>query len=259
MMTVKHIAIGAAALLLAGAWIPAQAADKIESAYDVEVAGISVMSISFEATVDGNNYDASLRAKTRGMASLFKKLEMNATSGGKLEKNAFSPASFYFKRKSGDKTRKVNLVWNPNGVANIDDTFKPEGLKRLTAALNDGSIDPLSAILNVGLGGENQPCSGTFRTYDGRDLYDMIFKPKSQTADSHECEVTAISVAGKDFENALPDKAKNSTYRATFRSYTASGSNTRLHVPVRVTGQLEGQGFKAKIKWLTINGETVIN
>lgn len=267
MMRTRTTVAGLFAVAAAAAFpmMPAVAADRIVSSYEVEIAGVTVLNIKLDANVDDDSYNATLQAKTKGMASLFTNMELKARSGGKVGMQGLVPGSFSLKRKSGDRTREVDLSWDNKGVANVDDTFKPDGLKRLNSALATGSIDPLTVLLSISLAGDRHPCNGTYRTYDGRDLYDMTFNPKGGVSDvstsdaKQECNIAATSVAGKDFEKALPGKADPSNYRAVFQSYDAAGGQLKLHVPVRVTGKIEGQNFKARIKSLSVNGQKIIN
>jgi hypothetical protein len=248
-------AIAASAAFSAAA--SAQTGDTLAASYNVEIAKVRVMEIKHSVTFSGNTYEATFRAKSRGMMNLFSKLRLNLSSKGRLKDGAFIPAAFEFERKRNDDNNAYSLAWNDSGIANVVRDFKGDALKRLKAALAKGSRDPLAIILDSGLNGGAKPCTGTHRAYDGRDVYDMTFNPAGvgDGGKTIRCRISGVTVAGRDFEKSYPEPAPVFTYESVLKAVTLPGRERPVFIPTEVKGKVEGQTFRATIDGLAFNGE----
>ncbi len=256
--TVRKTAVAAAALTaLLG--IPAHAEERFATRYDVQVAGLTIMKINNEAILDGNSYQSTMRAKSSGLLNFFSDLSLEMTSTGKISKNNFASLSFDYLRKRGSDANTRILKWDKNGIANVGVSFKGEGLKHVEKTLAKGTRDPLSILLQVSFANADEVCTGTERAYDGRDVYDIAFEQTKADENSIECRFTLTSVAGRDYNDALPKKAAVTSYSAVYKPVRPDSISDPIFVPFKIKGVLEGQNFTAKLKWMTLNGQTVVD
>ncbi len=238
---------------------PALAEERFSTRYDVEVAGLRIMKINNEAVLDGSTYQSTMRAKSSGVLNFFSDLSLEMTSTGKISKNNFASRSFDYLRKRGSDANTRTLKWDKNGVANIGVSFKGDGLKHVEKTLAKGTRDPLSILLQVSFANADEVCTGTERAYDGRDVYDIAFEQTKADETAIECRFTLTSVAGRDFNDALPKKAAVTSYSAVYKPVRPDSLSDPIYVPFKIKGVLEGQNFTAKLKWMTLNGKTVVD
>jgi hypothetical protein len=253
----KSAAVAATLLTLLGSY--AYAEERFATRYDVEVAGLTIMKINNEAVLDGGNYQSTMRAKSSGVLNFFSDLSLQMTSTGTIRKNNFSSRTFDYLRKRGSDANARNLKWNANGVANVGVSFDGDGLKHVEKTLAKGTRDPLSILLQVSFANADEVCIGTERAYDGRDVYDIAFQQTKTDENAIECRFTLTSVAGRDYDDALPKKAAVTSYSAIYKPVRPDNISDPIYVPFRIKGVLEGQNFTAKLKWMTLNGQTVVD
>jgi hypothetical protein len=114
-------------------------------------------------------------------------------------------------------------------------------------------------VLKIASTQSRKPCFGTFRIYDGKDVFDLSlsFKKKITLASSPglpglDCRLTSTPVAGKDVRNG---DTEPQSYGLTLTPITAAGQT--LYIPVRITGSTKGVGVTVSASYLKVDGKSV--
>ncbi len=223
----------------------AQEARQIELGYEITFAGISGFRIDVTARFNGTTYD--VESNTFKVGTL-KAMTMNYV-GRNRAWGGFSPQGA--RPSAGPRTWLAQYgasgflqethtpVWKPTPQQVI-----PEGDKQ-------GSLDPLSAALSVGLAGD-AACDKPVRTNDGKRRIDIIFRkigmePAAATGivgaqgDVLVCEMYTKRVSG-EFDEA-PKEAETERERP-IKIWLAHFDQT----PIRYPGKLEAQTLFATIR-----------
>ncbi len=223
---------------------PAQAADVISISYDISFGGTRVMKADYSATLDERSYSANLEAKTVGVSKWFSKIKLNMSASGGLSESGVTPASYSYSRKKNDKRKQRILTFAPGGALVTDGGDYDASI---LAAITDKVMDPLSMLLKVSR--SRKPCSGKYRAFDGRDVFDLSLSGGTGTA-TVTCKIIYTPVAGSDVDDGETDATR---YDITF----AQMGDNKGYVPVRLTGSSKGVGFEASAKSVTVNGQTL--
>jgi hypothetical protein len=240
-MSMKSIVFGTA-FLIAGL-SPALADDSYQIDYDVNVGGARIMKADLKVTIDSDDYNASLNARSVGMSKLVKKIKLNLDAKGEAEKPDLVPVSFNYERKKNDKTKRRKLTFNQGKLVSQGTDFEPKVL----AAIGDNTIDPLTMLLK--LGRSSNPCSGKHRAFDGRDVFDVTFANAKKTGRQLDCTLIYTPIAGGDVEDGETDKVN---YKISFVEGGTAG-----YLPVRVSGSSTGISFDVTATEVSLNGSAL--
>jgi hypothetical protein len=115
----------------------------------------------------------------------------------------------------------------------------------------------LSALLRFavaqGMAGA-KPCSGTLRTYDGRDVADLSLGLVEKNGGTYHCKLTYKSIAGRDVEN---NEGETVSYGLWLAPVSVPSSETPLYVPVRLTGSFNHLPVTVEASGVSVNGSDV--
>jgi hypothetical protein len=133
---------------------------------------------------------------------------------------------------SGDQKRTWQVHYQPDGA--LQETHAPpwQPSPRQTVGEMDrrGSLDPLSAILSIGMKGD-AACERTVATFDGRRRIDVVLRKIGAEGETLICEARLRPVAGE-----LSDDARSSLGRPV-TLWLARLDSSQIHYPVRLEGQ----------------------
>ncbi len=254
-----------AVAFLAGIVFPslAFAGGTVDVRYDVEVAGTRIMKASFSATIDAGQYSSSLDGKTTGVSNLFSKYKTNMTAEGLVRDNAFIPGTFgNDRKKNSKKSRSTDLTWSGNGkvlVETGDGTEEPEG--PVAKALGRNAADPLTTILRLANTQADKPCSGSFRVFDGRDVYDLALSFRKQVVlasastegnSGFDCKLTYTPIAGRAFDKG---ETEIETYGVVLAPLTMRGLRHHIYLPIQITGKSSGLSAVVSATSVTVDGQ----
>lgn len=247
-----------AALVAGLAMVAPAVAETIELGYVVEVAGTMVMKAAYSAEIESGSFESSLFGKTAGMSDMFSGYKMNWSATGLYDEGQFSPQSYEnTRKKKSKKAKSTGINWQPNGAVLLSTGAAPP--TAVLAALKGPSSDPLTAILKMASAQTKKPCSGKFRVYDGKDVYDLSlsFKKKITLAGATgqpglECGLTSTPIAGRAVEKG---EDKPDSYGLILAPLKAGGQT--LHIPVRITGSTKGLNVTVSAHYVKVDGQPV--
>jgi hypothetical protein len=240
----------------------ALAGNVLELGYVVDVAGSTVLKANYRADIGGDSFEASLNGKTSGISNFFSGYKMNQSAAGKVVGADFIPGVFENDRKKkGKKAKSTDISWQADGgvmVARSGDMGPPP--PAIAQVLGNSTSDPLTAILRMTHAQDAKPCSGKFRVYDGKDVYDLSLSFRKKIAltpatlgEGVECKLTWTPVAGNAVEHGDTDAD----------SYTLSlapmqlPSGRVMHVPLQIVGKTKGMTVTVSAASVTIDGQDV--
>jgi hypothetical protein len=252
---VQKVLIAATALAVSASFA---LADDIAISYQASTSGAPMMKASLAATLDGETYSASFNAKTTGVTNMLSKYKigMNVSgtmAGSKLKPNRFTKA---IDKKKKDKS--ADLAFEKDGTFTLVTQDGPvEESADVMAAAKGKAIDPVSALLRFavmqGAAGA-KPCSGSLRTYDGRDVVDFTLGLVEKHGEAYECKLTYKSVAGRDVEN---NEGETVSYGLWLSPVPVPSSETPLYLPLRLTGSYNHLPVTVEATGVSVNGAAV--
>ena len=232
----------------------AQDARQIELGYEITFAGISGFRIDVTARLNGATYD--VESSTFKVGAL-KAMTMNYVgrnrAWGGFSAQGARPSAGSLSIMVGDTPRTWLAQYGASGF--LQETFtpvwKPTPQQVIPESDKQGSLDPLSAALSVGLAGD-AACDKPVRTNDGKRRIDIIFRkigmePAASTGiagaqgDVLVCEIYTKRVSG-EFDEA-PKEAETERERP-IKIWLARFDQT----PIRYPGKLEAQTLFATIR-----------
>ena len=233
-------------------------AETLELGYVIEVAGATVMKAAYTTEIGSGNFESSLFGKTAGMSNMLSGYKMNWSATGLFNDGQFSPQSFdNTRKKKSKKAKSTGIDWHASGAVLLSTGDAPPAA--VAAVLNGPSSDPLTAVLKMASAQTGKPCSGRFRVYDGKDVYDLSlsFKKKITLANSTgqpglECRLTSTPIAGRAVDRG---EDKPDFYGLTLAPLKAGGRT--LYIPVRITGSTRGLSVNVSASYMKLDGQAV--
>jgi len=245
------------ALVASAAAVPlaaAQEARQVDIAYEITFGGIAGFRIDVTARFDGTSYDVESTTFKEGMlkAVTMNYFGRNRAWGGFSTQGA-QPTAGSLSISVDGKPRTWLAQYGAAGFLQEthNPVWKPTPQQIISDADRQGSLDPLSAALSVGLAGD-AACDKPVRTNDGKRRIDILFRkigmePAAATGipgaigDALVCEIYTKRVSG-EFDEA-PKEAETERERP-IRIWLVRFDQT----PIRYPGKLEAQTFLATIR-----------
>lgn len=237
---------------------------QIRAAYVVEVGGIQMLKMSYDAALTETTYQSAAAVKTRGLAGLFSDYKMDMTAKGAVNGNDARPSQFTSRAEKKDENKTIELSWRDGKPPAVDPSLDADDERLLGDAVTASLIDPLSMVMRMTALQTDQPCRTVERVFDGKEVYDLRFELKgkvtigsadggSYRGQAYKCSVTYTPVAGR----AAAKFKKKGLVPQKFDIWFAparSGTNGALFIPVLATGKLKGFSFVAYASKAAIDG-----
>ena len=273
MIKFKYPAIALGACMLSGLFAgtgsaQADSAGLLEMAYEVEVKGITVLDVKYSTVMSGAGFHSQASVKTRGIAAFFSDYVMKVETSGSMVDGQARPTQFTSVREKKDKTKKIELSWDNNGVVANDRKVgkDPDTQADVDGALTPDVTDMLTAILQLGTSQTGGPCQSTYRVFDGKEVFDLRFAfagVGTFRADSegsyhgpvYGCQMTYVPVAGRYATKFRDSKEQPPVYRVWLAPVGKDKSGGVLLLPVRASGKLDGYRFVAHAKYIKVDGQ----
>ncbi|MFT3671868.1 DUF3108 domain-containing protein [Aestuariivirga sp.] len=226
----------------------ASAGNLIEISYVADIAGATVLKVDYRAEIGADRFEASLSGKTSGMSSMFSGYKMDLSANGKIDPGGFRSVLYENDRKkSGKKKKSTDILWQPDGSVTISREGQNEAVPpHIASALGDAASDPLTAILKMANSQQGKPCSGKYRAYDGKDVFDLALTLDEAQDNKIKCKLTWTPVAG----DAVEKGEKAESYGLSLAPVQLSSGRV-LHLPLQITGR--SNGLKVTITASSVN------
>ena len=191
----------------------AQEARQIELGYEITFAGISGFRIDVTARFNGTTYD--VESSTFKVGTL-KAMTMNYVgrnrAWGGFSAQGARPSAGSLSIMVGDTPRTWLAQYGASGFLQETHTpvWKPTAQQAIPEGDKQGSLDPLSAALSVGLAGD-AACDKPIRTNDGKRRIDVMLSSTFRDLVEHREAIIAamnglqLTPLAQEFDAALPD------------------------------------------------------
>ncbi len=169
-------------LLAAGLSFPlppmAAAAEPVKASYRVFVGGITALDIDATLEMTGDRYRIAVTAVTGGTIGRLLTWRTASETDGSRRGTDLKPVSHRQTSQLRGEPRNVTLTYDPQGdvSASVSPPAADDGREPVPPALQRGTLDPLSAVLDLLIGlGASEGCDRSLPVFDGRRRYDMVF------------------------------------------------------------------------------------
>lgn len=244
----------------------ADSGDKIETSYDVNVRGVTVLKIRYGSEISAAGFRSQASIKTKGVVAFFSDYRMRMETLGAIANGQSSPQKYTSRSEKNDKEKTVELNWSKGALAASDRqaTKNPEIQADIDKALASGVTDPLTAILRIGTSRGGNPCQAAHRIFDGKEVFELRFGfkreavlddnfPGAYHGKAYECQASYVPIAGRYATKFRKNKEDPETYTVWLAPIGTDASGGSRLVPVRATGRLDGMKFEAYVSHLKID------
>lgn len=222
--------------------------------YDLYAGGLDVVNVQVVMGVGGGQYTVSATAETDGFWQTLVPWRNEITATGRVDAaGKLHPETARYDTFWRDKPKTVLMTYDKNDRVTTTATppHKPDGRVEATPEQLQGSLDTLSAVMQVIAKGGAAGCAGEIPAYDGRRLYKLELKNKGTEelaknrysifeGPAVRCEVTFSPVAGfpiketrAGFWNARDNESK------PLIIWIARPSATQPEVPVKLQSTVQ--------------------
>ena len=201
------VAVASAALFLAGGAVAQQSPGRplpatVDAVYRVSFTALgNIGRFQFTSQVSGDSYRLSANAKIDTAIFDYK--------GDMKSEGVITPTgiqaqprdyTFNYRQKTLLKNKKVkalNIAFNGPDVRAVTppDPLSPKAVPVTPEQLRN-VLDPLSGVMALSLADISKPCEQKLPIYDGKQRFDIVFKPLRRAGADHVCEVRLIAVSG---------------------------------------------------------------
>lgn len=253
------------ALVIGSGSARADSGGKIETSYDVNVRGLTVLKIKYSSEISAAGYRSQASIKAKGVVTFFSDYRMTMDSSGAFADGQFSPQQYASRSEKNDKKKTVDLKWSKGALASGHQATKnPEIQADINSALTPGVTDPLTAIFRIGTSSGGNPCRAVHRIFDGKEVFELRFSfkreavlddsfPGAYHGKAYECQAIYLPIAGRYATKFRKNKEDPETYNVWLAPIGADASGGSQLVPVRATGRLDGMKFEAYASRLKID------
>lgn len=246
------------ALGLAGVASSSAGAAGVSVSYNIDVGPLTVTEVKLNIDVSGADARGKARIRTVGMSRAFSEFGATAEAEARLGETSPEPVVYRITRDQSDKRRVTTVTWT-GGTLAYDPPMKNSDRKAsLDEALAAGVVDPFTAILRMGLAGDN-PCPSTHQVFDGREVFELALTDKGTgeaTGDTawkgpvQNCSVRWTPIAGRAKEKGVP----GDSYDVAFAPVAELDDGRKLWLPVDMSGKLKGMGFRGYVTKVKAGG-----
>lgn len=197
---------------------------------------VKVLDITVSQEATDTAYSSTIRLKSSGVLSAFKKIQQNASARGTIVDGAARPGYFRHQNIDGKRNRKVEVRWaGGDVVTTATPAYGSMGNPPATKAQKLESADPVTQLVRIALGdNRNQFCTGSLKFFDGKQRYNLEFTGRTNAApDAREkrlglvnpvrCRVVYREIAG--FKKKPPEKRNQGLNKPITVGFAQVGPN----------------------------------
>lgn len=268
LLSASVLSAGVALGLMVPVASSAVAADKLSVQYDLYTRGMRAFALNYDADLAPNSYKARARLRPKGLASLVVDLKMDMQSAGRITSDGAVPDSFSMGVKENGKNGAYAVRFK--GLKPASSDRKPgvngETAAKLEAAASAGVRDTLASIVNLSLATSANPCKGSHRIYNGKEVFQLSLKKlKDDTFHKKDggvyrgpavaCQMVYSTLAGLSPKTEARYRKKPPVFNVWFAPIQSGSLDRPIHVLVGVTGKIKGKDFVAYANRATLNGK----
>lgn len=265
----KALPVAALLALPAGPVWAAGEQDAVSLKFDVYSGSLRIFKISMGMKIDESDYAIKTSIRSKGVVSLFAKTKINMSAAGATKKKQLTPAKYSSNSNSKGKSRSVQMSWTNKGKHQVKRNFKLSAYKAgtLAKAVRPGMVDPLSYLMKMVARSTKQPCGGSERVYDGRQVAEYRYALQGVSTfnrsnggvyrgKAYKCALTYRTIAGLSAEK---QKARDQGPPAKFTVWFApvAGKGRNLFVPVAANGEVSGRAFTMRLSDGSVSGKPI--
>ena len=160
---------------------------------------IPVMSIDTVLSIKDNNYEYKFSIRTNNIVDFINKVNGDGSIIGTIDK-LYKPLHYRYWYTRKEKEKFVEIKYNDSLIVELN--LIPEPDKDKLTKIEDGmltnTIDPSSFFLNI-LNYENiKDCEKTFRIFDGKRRYDVLFTKADKIISNNfiYCKANQVKLGG---------------------------------------------------------------
>lgn len=243
----------------------ADSVGKIETSYEVNVRGITVLDIKYTSESTASGYRSQASIETRGVAAIFSDYRMKMAASGALVDGRTSPAQYKSRSDKKEKTKAVEVNWSQGAVLASETVKNPVTKAELDSAISTGVTDPLTAIFQIGSSPSGRPCQAVHRIFNGKEVFELRFSfqgeavldesfPGAYHGKAFACRATYVPVAGRYATKFRKRNEEPPTYSVWLAPIGEGVAGESRLIPVRATGRLDGMKFEAYASRVKIDG-----
>ncbi len=160
---------------------------------------IPVMSIDTVLSIKDNSYEYKFSIRTNNIVDFINKVNGDGSIIGIIDK-FYQPLHYRYRYTRKEKEKFVEIKYNDSSISELNLIPEPDKNK-LTKIEDDmltNTIDPSSFFLNI-LNYENiNDCEKTFRIFDGKRRYDVLFTKADKIISNNliYCKANQIKLGG---------------------------------------------------------------
>ena len=202
---------------------------------------IPVMSINTALAINGNNYEYKFSIRTNNIVDFINKVNGDGSIIGVIDE-FYKPIHYKYSYTRKEKEKFVEIKYIDSLISELNLIPEPDKNK-LTKIKDDmliNTIDPSSFFLNI-LNYENiNNCEKTFRVFDGKRRYDVLFTKDEKVISNNliYCKAKQIKLGGykideKDDVFASSDNIKviySNNEKKEFYGYEANNGAITLFI-----------------------------
>tara|TARA_B100001027_G_scaffold53673_1_gene35929 strand:- start:2373 stop:3116 length:744 start_codon:yes stop_codon:yes gene_type:complete len=202
---------------------------------------IPVMSIDTVLEIQDNNYEYKFSIRTNNIVDFINKINGDGSIIGIIDE-IYKPLHYKYRYTRKENEKFVEIKYNGPSISELNLIPEPDKSK-LTKIEDDmliNTIDPSSFFLNI-LNYENiNDCEKTFRIFDGKRRYDVLFTKADQiiSNDLIYCKANQIKLGGYKIDEdedvfASSDYIKvvyNNNDKKGFYGYEANNGSITLFI-----------------------------
>jgi hypothetical protein len=206
-----------------------------------------VLDIEVEQSADAQSYASNAQLRSSGILALFKKVDLRASSQGRIVNGDAEPGVFHYQNLDGKTNRNLVVTWTGSDVETVaTPPFKPSQLGDPPASREQKleAVDPITGLMGITLGdSQGEFCKGALKFFDGKARYNLEFLDRRvMQPSSREARLGLVNPV-----------SCNVRYReiAGFKKKKAPEQNQGLQRPIMVGFAEVGKGGPWVISYLT--------
>ena len=160
---------------------------------------IPVMSIDTVLEIEDNSYEYKFSIRTNNIVDFINKVNGDGSISGIID-GFYTPLHYKYRYTRKEKEKFVEIKYNDSRISEL--TLIPEPDKNKLTKIEDnmliGTIDPSSFFLNI-LNYKNiNDCENTFKVFDGKRRYDVVFTKEDKVISDNliYCKANQIKLGG---------------------------------------------------------------
>ena len=160
---------------------------------------IAVMNIDTILVINENNYEYNFTIRTNNIVDFINKVNGDGSIIGVID-GFYKPIHYKYRYKRKEKEKFVEIKYNDSLISELILIPEPDKnkLTRIEKDMLIDTIDPSSFFLNILNYHNINDCEKTFRVFDGKRRYDVLFSKTNKiiSNDFIYCEANQIKLGG---------------------------------------------------------------